>query len=413
MTTTLPQNAYLVANGTGTLYPTVVLARDPTLNDLNGPNGQKFQVTQRWVNSVTDKEWFLLNFITTQGYYQAHWVQIAGGSATTETLTGNSGGAVPPTGNNINVVGDGTSVNVVGNPGTSTLTISAVTGSTIVETLTGNTGGAVSPTAGNINVKGDGTTISVSGNPGTSTLTISAVGSGILESLTGDSGTAAPSAGTINVYGNTSPAATGLTFTGSGSTLSLGGDLNVAHGGTGDTSFTPYTVICGGTTNTGPLQNVASVGTAAQILTSNGAGALPTFQSVFAASGTFIPTLTFGGASVGITYGFQGGEYWQIGSVVFYNVQVLLTNKGSSTGQAAVVLTGLPNSVNRIGTPAGSFFANLTLDAGYTQVVLSNQPNTNTLAVQELGSGELAITMNNTYFTNTSEVSASGLYFTT
>lgn len=40
-----------------------------------------------------------------------------------ETLTGNTGGAVPPTGNNINILGSG-SVNVAGNAGTSTLTIS-------------------------------------------------------------------------------------------------------------------------------------------------------------------------------------------------------------------------------------------------------------------------------------------------
>lgn len=39
-----------------------------------------------------------------------------------ETLTGNSGGPVGPTGNNINVVGAG-SVSVAGNPGLSTLTI--------------------------------------------------------------------------------------------------------------------------------------------------------------------------------------------------------------------------------------------------------------------------------------------------
>lgn len=42
----------------------------------------------------------------------------------------------------------------------------------IVETLTGNTGGAVGPTGHNINVVGAGE-ISVAGNPGTSTLTIS------------------------------------------------------------------------------------------------------------------------------------------------------------------------------------------------------------------------------------------------
>jgi len=45
-----------------------------------------------------------------------------GGSGTLSTLTGNSGGAVSPTGGNINVVGSG-NITVTGNPGTSTLTI--------------------------------------------------------------------------------------------------------------------------------------------------------------------------------------------------------------------------------------------------------------------------------------------------
>ena len=70
-----------------------------------------------------------------------------------QDLTGNVGGPVGPDGaNNINVIGDGTSITVVGNPGTNTLTISAVSGGTVVETITGNTGGPVSPTAGNINI---------------------------------------------------------------------------------------------------------------------------------------------------------------------------------------------------------------------------------------------------------------------
>ncbi len=43
---------------------------------------------------------------------------------------------------------------------------------TVVETLTGNTGGPVGPTGNNINVVGTGL-ITVTGNPGTSTLTIS------------------------------------------------------------------------------------------------------------------------------------------------------------------------------------------------------------------------------------------------
>lgn len=58
-----------------------------------------------------------------------------------------------------------------------------------------------------------------------------------------------------------------------------GTDVAVADGGTGRSSATAYAVVCGGTTSTGALQSIASVGTSGQVLTSNGAGALPTFQS--------------------------------------------------------------------------------------------------------------------------------------
>lgn len=93
------------------------------------------------------------------------------GAGDLETLTGNSGGAVSPTAGNINVLGDTVTVNIVGNPGTSTLTVSTV-GTGVVSSLTGNSGGAVFPTAGNTNIVGTGG-VTVSGNPGTSTLTIS------------------------------------------------------------------------------------------------------------------------------------------------------------------------------------------------------------------------------------------------
>ena len=55
--------------------------------------------------------------------------------------------------------------------------------------------------------------------------------------------------------------------------------LPVTTGGTGDTSFTAYSVICGGTTSTAALQNVSGVGTSGQVLTSNGAAAFPTWQA--------------------------------------------------------------------------------------------------------------------------------------
>jgi hypothetical protein len=53
-------------------------------------------------------------------------------------------------------------------------------------------------------------------------------------------------------------------------------------GGTGKTSMTAYAVICGGTSSdtVGDLQNIASLGTSGQILTSTGSSSLPTFQAV-------------------------------------------------------------------------------------------------------------------------------------
>jgi hypothetical protein len=74
-------------------------------------------------------------------------------------------------------------------------------------------------------------------------------------------------------------------------TSNVTGTLPVANGGTGVASTTAYAVLCGGTTTTGPFQAIASVGTAAQVLTSNGAGALPTFQTP-AGGGTVIPAGT-------------------------------------------------------------------------------------------------------------------------
>jgi len=65
----------------------------------------------------------------------------------------------------------------------------------------------------------------------------------------------------------------------SGTLLQSGTAVTVAQGGTGVTSTTAYAVQCGGTTSTGAFQSIASVGTSGQVLTSNGAGALPTFQT--------------------------------------------------------------------------------------------------------------------------------------
>lgn len=56
--------------------------------------------------------------------------------------------------------------------------------------------------------------------------------------------------------------------------------IGVASGGTGASSQTAYAVLTGGTTSTGAYQSVSGLGSSGQVLMSNGAGALPSWQTV-------------------------------------------------------------------------------------------------------------------------------------
>ena len=71
--------------------------------------------------------------------------------------------------------------------------------------------------------------------------------------------------------------------------------LPVAGGGTGNSTFTAYSVICAGTTATGAFQNVSGLGSSTQVLTSNGAALLPTWQDAGGAGGyDYVQLQTFG-----------------------------------------------------------------------------------------------------------------------
>ena len=82
--------------------------------------------------------------------------------------------------------------------------------------------------------------------------------------------------GTIATQDANNVAITGGTISG----LSVG--IPVASGGTGSTALTAWTLLAGGTTSTAPMQQVSTAGTVGQILTSAGAGALPTWEDATA-----------------------------------------------------------------------------------------------------------------------------------
>ena len=90
-------------------------------------------------------------------------------------------------------------------------------------------------------------------------------------SITGGSITGITELGTISSQDSDSVSITGGSVTGIT-------DIAVADGGSGRGTATAYAVVCGGTTATAAQQSIASAGVAGQLLTSNGAAALPTFQ---------------------------------------------------------------------------------------------------------------------------------------
>src|SRR5574338_550924 len=145
-------------------------------------------------------------------------INVTTGTGDVDTLTGNTGGAVGVDGSaNINVVGDtNAGLTVSGNPGTNTLTITTTTGNPALQTLTGDSGGAVPGDAsGNIDIVGTASNITVTGNPGTNTLTINS-GSAIANSFATDAGTATPAAGIIQLLGGS-----GVTTAGAGNIVTI------------------------------------------------------------------------------------------------------------------------------------------------------------------------------------------------
>jgi trimeric autotransporter adhesin len=186
-----------------------------------------------------------------------------GGGSNVQTLTGNTGGAVPPTANNINVVGTG-AITVAGNPGTSTLTISSstvsgittidgdtgsVTGSTVsIETLPGINGGTASfsgsgttltflPTDSSQNTcLGQGSMVTAS-NTGSTAIGYQALASGTSTQQNVAIGYQALTKATSGVYNIAVGQNTMSSFISGNSNLAMGqGSMSALTGATGNTA---------------------------------------------------------------------------------------------------------------------------------------------------------------------------------
>jgi len=152
------------------------------------------------------------------------------------------------------------------------------------------------------------------------------------------------------------------------------GTLPVAAGGTGATSQTAYAVLCGGTTSTGAFQSVASVGTTGQVLTSNGAGALPTFQTPGGgfAAGTamlFVQTAaptgwtkstTHNDKALRVVSGSASSGGTTAFSTVFTNQTPTITTSGLSAAATTLSTSQIPSHFHTQGTGAVGVDASCT-----------------------------------------------------
>jgi hypothetical protein len=149
-------------------------------------------------------------------------------------------------------------------------------------------------------------------------------------------------------------------------TTNVTGTLPVANGGTGRATNVAYSVICGGTTTGGVEQSVASVGTSGQVLMSNGAGALPTFQTV---STKAFPT--------GTRMSFQqtaAPTGWTKDTTAGINNSAMRLVTGSVVNGGSVDFTTAFASQ----TPAGSVsITSVTGSAGATTLTTSQMPSHN------------------------------------
>lgn len=127
----------------------------------------------------------------------------------------------------------------------------------------------------------------------------------------------------------------------------------------------------------------------------------------------FTPVLTFGGASVGLTYFSQNGQYVALGPLVFFNFQISVNAVGASAGIAEV--GGLPATINA--AMASSFYGGflitrnvrITGGAGGTLPVWCLNPGTTTLGLKTMQNINTAVTLTNLDFPGA--ISGQGFYF--
>ena len=278
-----PNNTAIAASDNGQVVAEKtqgqINAISPPALPLSIANGGTGQATQQLALNA------LAGAVTTKYYLR--------GDNTNVSMSAIQAGDVPTLNQNTS----GTASNVTGivalaNGGTNA-NLTASNGGIFYSSATAGAILAGTATAGQVLRSGASTTPawSTATYPATTTINrilYSSAANVVDEITTGNNGTLITSASGVPSISSTLPSAVqgNITATGALASGSLAAGftaVTVPLGGTGIATTTAYGVLCGGTTATGVFQN-AGAGTATQVLTSNGAGALPTWAAPSAAT---------------------------------------------------------------------------------------------------------------------------------
>ncbi len=136
-------------------------------------------------------------------------------------------------------------------------------------------------------------------------------------------------------------------------------------------------------------------------------------------SGTFVPTITQQGTTTPSFVFTSGGRnlgwYTTIGDTIFWSVDLLWTGKSTVTGDLAINLVGLPNSLNTAGyrpTAMLQYWSGLTFSGKQLTCGMINNVNYVTIVSQD-GTGGGGAFLNATGCATNGEIQVGGFYRTT
>lgn len=113
-------------------------------------------------------------------------------------------------------------------------------------------------------------------------------------------------------------------------------------------------------------------------------------------TGTWTPVITFGGASVGVTYdaALTVGYYTKVGNIVHVSGLLVLSSNGSSTGDACI--GGLPFTINNNSAANGSPTFRCAYVTFANQLVSLGLAGTTTMALEEVTEAGVLTKLNHT-----------------